>query len=331
MRKPTLSVRSIGLIALVLLLAAGAGYLWWRQAVGRMENGCNLHERRCSASVPGGGRVILGIEPRPLGYGHPWRLTVAFDETVAEKVEVDFAGLDASTSFNRVTLLPGEANRFEGEAILPMCMFGPIDWQATVLLGTGEKRRSVPFVFNADPGAPAKSAARQEVAPPPGGGSSVLRGAEGSFTAEALRGYATIMFFGYTAAPASCPQPLAVIDGALAKLSADERAKVRVLMVALDAEGDEPKRLQPELQARHQPNYLVATGAGADLVGTARLYGAAFTPHPAGPDGKPRIDHAAIYSLLDRSGHLVGQVTSQDPERLAARLREVLGRPAAPR
>ena len=325
MHKIPLSARSATLFAL-FILAASAAYLWWRLAPGRMENGCNLHERRCSAPAPGGGRVMLGIEPRPLDFGHPWRLTVTLDEIVAEKVAVDFAGLEAPTSFNRVALAPAAAGRFEGEATLPMCAFEPIDWQATVLLGTGEQRQSVPFVFNSDPAARPKSAPRLDLAAPPGGGASMLHGAEGPFGAEQLRGYATVLFFGYTATPPGCPQPLAVIDGALAKLSADERAKVRAVMVALDATGDAPERLQPELQARHQPNYRVVTGAGADLAGTARLYGAAYVPRAPGADGKPRIDHAAIYYLLDRNGRFVEQLTSQDPAQLAAKLREVLAR-----
>ena len=116
-----------------------------------------------------------------------------------------------------------------------------------------------------------------------------------------------------------------MIDAALAALSPEERAQVRVVMVALDG-ADAPERLQPELKARHQPNYLVATGAGADLAGTARLYGAAFVPRAPGTDGKSRIDHAAIYSLLDRRGQLIERVTSQDPKQLVARLREVLAR-----
>jgi len=329
MPKLSMSVRSVGIIAL-LVLAAGAAYLWWRLAPGRMEDGCNLHERRCSAAAPGGGRVMLGIEPRPLDYGRPWRLTVTLDELAAEKVEVDFAGLDTPTSFNRVELAAVAAGRFEGQATLPMCAFEPIDWQASVLLGTGDKRRSVPFVFNSDPAVRAQSLPRQELAVPPGGGTSVLRGVEGIFSAQQLRGYATLLFFGYSATPPGCPQPLAVIDGALAKLTADERARVRVVMVALDAAGDAPERLQPELQARHLPNYRVVTGAGADLIGTARLYGAAFMPRPPGPDGKPRIDHASIYSLLDPTGRLVAQVAAQDPERLAVELRRALAGSAVP-
>lgn len=327
MQKLPASTRTAALVALVALvvLAAVAAYLWWRQAPGRVEDGCNLHERPCSAPAPGGGRVTLGIEPRPLDYGRPWRVTVKLEELAADKVEVDFSGLDAPTSYNRSALASVATGRFEGEATLPMCAFEPIEWQASVLLASGDKRQVVPFVFNADRAVRPKSAPRQELAAAPGGGTSMLRGADGPFGAEQLRGYATVLFFGYTATPAACPKPIAVIDAALAALSPEERAKVRVVMVALDG-ADAPERLQPELQARHQPNYLVATGAGADLAGTARLYGAAFVPRPPGADGKSRIDHASIYSLLDRNGQLIQQVTSQDPKNLAARLREALAR-----
>ena len=100
-------------------------------------------------------------------------------------------------------------------------------------------------------------------------------------------------------------------------------------MVTLDPVGDAPERLQAELQAKHQPNYRVATGADADLVGTARLFGAAFGRRPPGPDGKARIDHAAIYYLLDANGGLVGQLAAQDPDRLATELRKALGVAAA--
>jgi protein SCO1/2 len=324
MHKFPLSPRSAGVLALIVL-AVIAAYLWWRLAPGRMEDGCNLHERPCSAAAPGGGRVTLALKPRPLEYGRPWQLAVKLEDVVAEKVEIDFAGIDEATSFNRIALASDSPGRFEGEATLPMCMFEPIDWQATVLLGSGAQRQSVAFVFNADPAAKAKSAARKEIAAKPRGGTSMLQGATGPFGVEQLRGYATVLFFGYSTAPSACSQPFVVIDGALAKLSAEDRAKVRVVMVTLDPVGDAPERLEPELQAKHQPNYRVATGADADLVGTARLFGAAFGRRPPGPDGKARIDHAAIFYLLDANGGLVGQLAAQDPDRLATELRKALG------
>jgi len=323
---PKLPPSSRPIAALVLLiLVALAGYVWWRQQPARVEDGCNLHERPCSAPIPDGGRVTLGIEPRPLVYGHPWRVTVKFDDAAAaDAVGVDFTGLDVPTSFNRIALEPAKDGGFAGEATLPMCAFEPIDWQVSLLLGAGGKSRSVAFAFNSDPATKVKSAPRKELASAPGGGTSMLHGADGPFSADQMRGYATVLFFGYTSAPATCPQPLTVIDAALAKLSPDERAKVRAVMVALDADGDAPARLQPKLQARN-PNYRVATGAGADLAGTGRLYGASYLPRAPGPDGKPRIDHAAIYSLLDPNGRLVGQIAAQDPERLAGELRKAIG------
>ncbi len=270
--------------------------------------------------------MILGIEPRPLDYGRPWRVTVTLDDLAADQVEVDFAGLNVPTSYNRTALASVAAGRFEGEATLPMCAFEPIDWQASVLLASGEKRQVVPFLFNADPAVRPKSAPRQELATPPIGGRSVLHGVGGTFTAKDLLDHATVLFFGYSATPPGCPQPLVIIDGAMRMLTPEERAQVQVVMVALDSEGDAPDRLQPELQARYQPSYRVVTGFPADLIGTAMAYGAALTLRARGQDGKPRIDHAAIYYLRDRNGRYSGQVTSQDPKQLAARLREVIAR-----
>lgn len=326
MPKSSRSARTAGIAVLVLLLlAAAAAYLWWRQLPGRLEDGCSLHERRCSTPVPGGGRVMLGIEPRPLAYGQTWKLTVSLEETAADKVEVDFTGLNAPTSYNRVALAAAKDAGFEGEAAFPWCGFEPMEWQATLLLGSGEKRRSVPFVISTDPAARPKSEPRKELATAPGGGTVMLRGAGGPFSVEQTRGYATVLFFGYSRTPATCPQPFTVIDGALAKLSADERAKVRAVMISLDTEGDAPERLQPELQAKHGANYRVATGADPDLIGAARLYGASFVRHEPAPDGKPRIDHSVIYTLFDPSGRLVGQLAVQDSERLATELRKALG------
>ena len=152
----------------------------------------------------------------------------------------------------------------------------------------------------------------------------MLRGADGPFGPQQTKGFATILFFSYSRVPPQCPQPLAVVDAALAKLSADERGKVRAVLVSLDPDGDSPDKLQPQLQAR-SPSYRVATGADADLIGITRLYGAAFVRRPPGPDGKPRIDHSAVFSILDPSGRLVGQLAAQDPDRLAGELRKALG------
>jgi len=327
MSKPSISARAAALlILLAVVVAAVAAFLYnvQRNAPARSEDGCNLHERPCSAPVPGGGRATLALQPRPLAFGKSWKLSVALEEAGADKVEVDFSGLSQPTSFNRVVLAKGEGGRFDGEATLPDCTFEPLDWQATVLIGSGADLRKVPFLFSSEPAARPKGEPRKEFASAPGGGSAMLRGADGPFGPQQTKGFATVLFFSYSRIPPQCPQPLAVVDAALAKLSADERGKVRAVMVSLDPDGDSPDKLQPQLQAR-SPSYRVATGADADLIGTTKLYGAAFVRRPPGPDGKPRIDHSAVFSILDPSGRLVGQLAAQDPDKLAGELRKALG------
>lgn len=327
MSKPSISARTAALlIFLVVLVAAAGAYLFHvqRNAPARSEDGCNLHERPCSAPIPGGGRATLGMQPRPLGFGKPWKLSLTLEETNAEKVEIDFSGQKQPASFNRVTLVKGEGGRFDGEATLPSCVFEPMDWQATVLIGEGADVRKVPFLFGADPTMRPKGEPRKELAAAPGGGSAMLRGADGPFGPQQTKGFATVLFFSYSRIPAECPQPLAVVDAALAKLSADERGKVMAVLISLDPDGDSPEKLQPQLQAR-SPSYRVATGADADLIGAAKLYGASFVRRPPGSDGKPRIDHSAVFSILDPTGRLVGQLAAQDSDKLAAELRKALG------
>lgn len=318
-----------GLAALIVL--AAAGYFFWRQWPGHIEDGCNLHERLCSAPLTGGGRVILGFEPRPLGYNRPLQVSVVIEGARAEHVSLDLAGLDVPTSFNRIALAADKKpGHFKGEVWLPMCLSGPIDWQATVAVDAGGSVSLASFPFNSDPGNRVPRAIRQALAPEPTGGASILRGADGRpFLPEDLRGKVSVLFFGTSAAGPGCPQPFAVIDAALAGLSPAERERVQVVMVALDATQDAPERLEPELRSRHAANYRVVTGAGADLIGTARLYGAVFVPRGPGADGRMRIDHAAINYLIDPSGRFVGQVADQRPDRLLAALRRVLAAPVA--
>ena len=325
MKKLPLSRRALTLWVILGGGIAASLLLWWWLAAGRVEDGCNLHQRRCSAPVSGGGRVTLGIEPRPIGLQGPWNLKVSLEDAEADNVEVDIAGVDVPTGFNRVSLNRIKEGRFVGEVTVPVCLFAPIDWQVTVLLRADKMKRAVPFVFNSDPAAVASNAPQDRInIGAPGGGASLLLRADGKLAFHHERGYVTLIFLGYTRAPLTCPQPLAVIDSALGRLATEERERLRVVMVALDPDGDAPAQLQPQLQARYS-SYRVMTGADADLIGTANLYGTFFARRSPGTDGKPRIDHSAIFSILDTGGRLVGQLAAQDPERLAGELRKVLG------
>ncbi len=109
--------------------------------------GCDLHKGPCAASFPQGGRLEFSVTPRPIPYLHPLRIEVAVSGVQPGKVEVDFAGETMNMGYNRIELKPSAAGRYAGEASLPVCVSGSMDWVATVIVESGGQRISVPYRF----------------------------------------------------------------------------------------------------------------------------------------------------------------------------------------
>ena len=63
------------------------------------------------------------------------------------RVEVDFAGIDMNMGLNRIELVSGVPGLHAGEATLPVCITGQMDWQVTVLIETGSERIAIPYRF----------------------------------------------------------------------------------------------------------------------------------------------------------------------------------------
>lgn len=108
---------------------------------------CDLNQGPCVASLPGGGRLELSLEPRPIPVLKPLKLQVRTTGFKTGSVEVDFAGVDMKMAFNRPRLVPGKDGLFNGEAALPVCVRDQMAWQATVLVKSDDKRIEVPFRF----------------------------------------------------------------------------------------------------------------------------------------------------------------------------------------
>lgn len=108
---------------------------------------CNLQQTPCAVALPGGGEVELafGTLPVPLVQAFPVKVRVQGD--TAQRVEIDFSGVDMNMGFNRLALAPQTGGVFAGEATLPVCVTGRMIWQATVLLEQGRTRIAVPFRF----------------------------------------------------------------------------------------------------------------------------------------------------------------------------------------
>ncbi|MDA8258650.1 MAG: hypothetical protein M0Z99_23970 [Betaproteobacteria bacterium] len=117
-------------------------------ATGQVDAGCNLQQRACPATLPGGGRVQLSITPRPIPYLQALTVEVRTSGIEVHKVEVDFAGASMNMGYNRAQLAAAESGRHTGEASLPVCVSGGMTWVATVLIETDRQRIAVPYRFD---------------------------------------------------------------------------------------------------------------------------------------------------------------------------------------
>lgn len=109
---------------------------------------CDLGQQTCLATLPEGMRMQFSIEPRPIPTLKPLRVTASFDGGAVRKVEVDFTGSEMKMGYNRPQLeRQGDSKHFVGQASLPVCITGTMEWEATVIVDTGKAVVAVPFRF----------------------------------------------------------------------------------------------------------------------------------------------------------------------------------------
>jgi hypothetical protein len=105
---------------------------------------CDLQRQACPALLPDGKRIELSIAPRPIPILTPLRVEVSLSGIQATKVEVDFAGETMNMGYNRVALSAANGGH-AGEASLPVCVSGGMNWIVTVLIETDRQRIAVPY------------------------------------------------------------------------------------------------------------------------------------------------------------------------------------------
>lgn len=139
---------------LFLLLAGllGAGYWLGPKLAPKGEQvlpvaACDLNLGPCTVELPGGGRLRVEIGPRPIPVLKPLDVRVAFEGFQAEKVLLDFSGVEMDMGFNQVSLKPLGEGRFAGRGNLPVCVTGAMVWQATFMIEGRAGRFGVPFRF----------------------------------------------------------------------------------------------------------------------------------------------------------------------------------------
>lgn len=141
----------------------------------------------------------------------------------------------------------------------------------------------------------------------PAGGDFTLQTANGPISSRDLRGKVVLLYFGYTNCPDVCPASMAAGAQALTRLSAEERAKIRLLYVSVDPERDTPAKLK-EYTAYFHADMIGATGTPEQIAAVTRAYGAGFVRQAPRPDGSYVVDHSAQTYVIDPDGRLAGEI-----------------------
>jgi hypothetical protein len=111
---------------------------------------CDIQQQACSVSFSDGSRLTLDIQPRPLKVLEMLQLHVTLNGVIADKVYIDFRGVDMNMGYNRPTLRALGQGHFQGSGVLPVCTRARMTWEANVLLNTTQGLYSAPFRFSVE-------------------------------------------------------------------------------------------------------------------------------------------------------------------------------------
>ncbi len=109
---------------------------------------CNLQREACRVALPSGGELTLSMGTRPVPLVKPFEVQVTTSGFSPQRVLVDFAGIDMNMGLNRPQLTGRGEGRYAAEVTLPVCITGHMDWQATVLVESGNERVAIPYRFS---------------------------------------------------------------------------------------------------------------------------------------------------------------------------------------
>lgn len=142
------------------------------------------------------------------------------------------------------------------------------------------------------------------------------------FSAEDLKGYWSIVFFGFTHCPDVCPTTMHMLKQLKAKLSADDHwGNYRVLMVSVDPARDTPAKLANYVPF-FDPEFIGLSGELEATTSFARQLGILFVAREAKPDGSYDVDHGTALILLNPQGEMAGVISAPHKvDEIAADLR----------
>ncbi len=117
------------------------------QASAPLDLNCDLRAGPCASSLPGGGEVSFAINTPGIPLVKPLDLEVNLQGVPADRIEVDFVGIDMNMGFNRPQLQHQGSGRYIGRGMLPVCVRVAMEWEARVLVYSERGLLAAPFRF----------------------------------------------------------------------------------------------------------------------------------------------------------------------------------------
>lgn len=139
----------------------------------------------------------------------------------------------------------------------------------------------------------------------------VLQDSNGKpFSQKNLRGYWTLMFFGYADCPKICPTTLAIASGVFRSLPEQSPPPpARLVFVTLDPKTDTPEKLKTFL-SRFHPAFIGLTGDETELNNLSKFMNIySWTDPKLGPQGQKMIDHSSTLLIINPEGQLQALLT----------------------
>ncbi len=157
------------------------------------------------------------------------------------------------------------------------------------------------------------------------GGDFTLQSSKGPFALSDLRGYPTVLFFGYTSCPDVCPASLAIMAQGFNRLSEARQARVRGLFISVDPARDTPEKLAT-YSAFFHPNLIGLTGSRDEIDAVVKRYGAYYRITQLDDSAlEYTVDHSSRLYLIDDKGAIAEVLgDSITPDELAQKLIELL-------
>ena len=143
------------------------------------------------------------------------------------------------------------------------------------------------------------------------------------FDPSRLQGRWTLVFFGFTHCPDICPTTMADLANMMKKLEDLPEADTQVVLVTVDPERDDIKRLS-DYVSLFNPGFTGVTGEPAALKDFASALNTLYRKVPGLDSDDYQIDHSANVSLIDPQGGYRGFFSSPlNPDRLKLAYRSI--------